>query len=515
MNVFKFYIYSLILLAPSAYFSPKGFIRAAYALLILFAIVNSKKLALKLTLPLLLIVPAALYLQTTFKAPMNESFWMIMFNSNPAEALDYLQTVALWPFAFTLLLVFLWSWLYKTSSNGPIFTKAWTRYACLALLVVPLIHTFKGYPGIYREFNHHFAESFPLNVILSYPSAHATYTNFNNIAMGSEALKNLDASTAESSGVYVLILGESARRDRLQIYGAKTPNSPELIKRQNDLIIFNDMISLHPQTADSLPVILANDNDTHEDKYSYSLVSVFKKAGYSTYWISNQASMSSGGKVASYSKEADFRTFFHHHDSSNPYAYDEDVIEEFKKQLTLSPTQKKFFVLHLQGSHYSFDKRYPRTFNKFDDTYDNSLLYTDSLLGEVFSVLENYKGKSAMFYISDHGLLFNDCGHKYAHFDNKESYEVPFLFWASDEWKKAQPYQFAELKKAATKKLTTAIVFGTFLDVAQISFNTKNNYTSIFDKPEVSTSRIVKTFSKKVDYDHSENDLNCHLSPKQ
>ncbi len=512
MNTAIFFIYSLILLAPSIFFSPKGFVRAAYVLLIIFALINSKKIALRLTLPLLFFVPAALYLQTTFKAPMNESFWMIMFNSNTSEALDYLQTVAFWPFAFTILLAVLWGWLHKNVADDPIFKSRWIRYICLSLVIVPIVHLFKGYPGIYREFNHHFAESFPLNVILSYPSAHATYSDFNNIAVNSEVLKKLEASTDESSGVYVLVLGESARRDRLQIYGAKTPNTPEMTKRQEELIIFKDMISLFPQTADSLPVILANDiRGEDQETYSYSMISVFKKAGYATFWISNQASMSSGGKVASYSKEADVRTFFHHHDSSNPYAYDGDVINEFKKQLVVSKNPKKFFVLHLQGSHYSFDKRYPRSFNQFEDSYDNTLLYTDYLINDIIKTLEENSSKSALFYISDHGLLFNACGHKYKHFDNKESYEVPFVFWASKDWKLAYPNHFKDLKNSVNRRMTSEVTFGTVLDAAQIKFNTKKNYTSLLDRYFEKT-RMINTFNKKVNYDRGENDSECHIS---
>lgn len=64
-------------------------------------------------------------------------------------------------------------------------------------------------------------------------------------------------------------------------------------------------------------------------------------------------------------------------------------------------------MLHINGSHEIACTRYPewadkfKTGNKYEDCYNNSILFTDYVIGEVIKRLEG--SKSSLLYFSDHG----------------------------------------------------------------------------------------------------------------
>ena len=70
--------------------------------------------------------------------------------------------------------------------------------------------------------------------------------------------------------------------------------------------------------------------------------------------------------------------------------------------------ERKLIVVHLFGSHFPYGLRYPTTFAKFSGTskaidgYDNSIVYTDYILGEAFGMAEK-ASVDAVVYFSDHG----------------------------------------------------------------------------------------------------------------
>ncbi|MBO9668235.1 MAG: phosphoethanolamine transferase, partial [Bdellovibrio sp.] len=479
-----------------------------YPFLILMSLVGSWRLFFILTLPVALFVPGALFFATTFKAPLNETFWIVLMGTNVVEASDYITANAITPFLIALLVLIYWAYcFYKIST--PIFTRWQWRALCGLLIIIPIVHYFKG-PTPLAEMNHHFTESYPLNMVMSYQSAQAELKNYADISIvGEDKIKILKTNEAPEN--LVLVIGESARRDRLQLFGASTPNNPEMEKILNELVVFSNAITLHPHTVASIPVMLTKQKGLKEATANIpSFVQILKKAGYKTFWISNQSSLGGGGsnRIGYYARSTDFHHFFHIHDSNNPTALDEEVLNTFKEQIK-DPAPKKFFVLHLQGSHYGFEKRYPSSFAKFPDPYDNTLLYTDYILGEVVRILKNDKRDAGMMYLSDHGLLLNACGNKFTHFDNKESFEIPFFVWASGSHKDA-------LMKAAAvnrdKPLTTEFVFDSLMDMAGVSYEGYNKKLSVFSPEADPGERLVQTYSKIINYDTGKNDEDCHMN---
>lgn len=76
----------------------------------------------------------------------------------------------------------------------------------------------------------------------------------------------------------------------------------------------------------------------------------------------------------------------------------------------VDPNEKNFVVLHLMGSHIEYRNRYPKEFQVFNDgtvnqqaDFDNTVLYTDWVLSQIFEYAKENLNLDAMIYFSDHG----------------------------------------------------------------------------------------------------------------
>ncbi|PQQ36126.1 hypothetical protein C6H68_20715 [Photorhabdus luminescens] len=91
--------------------------------------------------------------------------------------------------------------------------------------------------------------------------------------------------------IYILLIGESARRDHMSLYGYEKTTTPTLDTMQKNMLIFNQAISPAPVTILSVPISLSNitlyqlRNKAH---YADNVISLAKDAGFKTTWISNQ-----------------------------------------------------------------------------------------------------------------------------------------------------------------------------------------------------------------------------------
>src|SRR5207344_2356783 len=97
-------------------------------------------------------------------------------------------------------------------------------------------------------------------------------------------------------------------------------------------------------------------------------------------------------------------------------SFDGALLNEVREIVDMEPTgnRKLLIVLHVKGSHFEYDRRYPSEFahfvtpqgtrrNKIVDAYDNSILYTDWFLSELISMLSSRNTHTALLYASDHG----------------------------------------------------------------------------------------------------------------
>lgn len=226
-------------------------------------------------------------------------------------------------------------------------------------------------------------------------------------------------SSASRYDDYVLIIGESARKDYHHAYGYPIENTPFMSHSKGLLI--NGLTAAGTNTIASLKLMLTKGNtEKWEENYGLSLIDLIKSAGIRTYWISNQGYLGTfDTPISSIANKSDEKFFTKSGDSFNQNVSDFTLLPKFESVIQQATKGKRFIVLHLYGSHpLSCDRLtdYPKIFNDEElnpkhhnlNCYVSSIKKTDELLQNVYQALlqnQQVTGRHfSMIYFSDHGL---------------------------------------------------------------------------------------------------------------
>lgn len=195
-------------------------------------------------------------------------------------------------------------------------------------------------------------------------------------------------------------------------------------------------------------------------------MNIMKQAGYKTYWITNQQTLTKRNTMlTSFSEQMDEQYYLNHSRSQNSYQFDGNVLEPFKRILN-DGAERRFIVVHLLGTHMRYEYRYPPEFDVFKgrricrtgqieshapliNEYDNAALYNDHVVSSLIAQLAGTGGKSMITYFSDHGEDVYDWPNHDFIGRNEASptppmYTVPLFLWHSDQWKAADPRRLDE-----------------------------------------------------------------------
>ena len=274
----------------------------------------------------------------------------------------------------------------------------------------------------------------------------------------------------------VVILGESARANFMSAYGYQRNTTPVLDSLINakEVIAYNDAVSSAPSTYLSGQRIFTFwDSKPGKNWYDFpDLTTTFKRANFKTKWISNQdySDYSSIERVFTTSADTFISTaaFMNNLTESS---IDDRLIPSVLSDTLSAPS---LTVIHLMGSHQTYNCRYPKAFDFFkakdmkecltDDAksqkaaYLNSLRYTDHLL---LKMLQHYSSQRALvFYFSDHGEMVDEPEERgfFGHGArlNAPSLDIPFFVYASPQLRKEHPKLWERIKKAQFRPISTA-----------------------------------------------------------
>ena len=327
-------------------------------------------------------------------------------------------------------------------------------------------------------------EIFPLNIMYNLGLSGSEFRKSYNFHKTSGGFTYEAERTAEAPGreVYVYIIGEAARAMNWQLYGYERETNP-LLSRVGDLVVFRDVLTQSNTTHKSVPLILSSvATDEHEELYRRKgLPALFNEAGFDTWFISNQSPQ--GAMIDHLAHDAKHVIYIR-----SP-RHDTQLLDEMRKVLERSTSQKLLFVLHCYGSHFSYHQRYPREFAHFQpdndvaiarqhrpmlvNAYDNSIRYTDYFLAQTIGYLRSLKGtSSALLYCADHGEdLIDDDRERFLHASpTTTAYQlyVASLAWFSEDYRKHFPKKAAAAEANETAPATTHALFHTMADMASI-----------------------------------------------
>jgi KDO II ethanolaminephosphotransferase len=270
----------------------------------------------------------------------------------------------------------------------------------------------------------------------------------------------------------VFVIGESARRDHMGVYGYDRDNTPYLSKEKNLAVLQG--YSCDTATKLSLRCMFVREGGASEAPQrtlkEANVFSVLKSNGWSSelYSMQSEAWFYNKTRVNDYSLRENIAS--EKRNAGKPVD-DMLLVDEMKDSMEHYPQGQHLIILHTKGSHYLYSDRYPRSFAKYqpecmgiDDScstqeminaYDNSLLYTDYFLEQVFNQLRDKN--AIVFYASDHGESIS----KSMHFHGTprdhapiEQRTVPIMVWASDKFLSDDHNRagFEQLQKLAADK---------------------------------------------------------------
>ncbi len=309
----------------------------------------------------------------------------------------------------------------------------------------------------------------------------AQYKNFSKERTDrKDNMSKLLLSHKPEAGFYVLVIGESQNRAHMQAYNYHRATTPWLDSMKNDknMLLFTKAYSCHTHTVPTLLYALTAKNQYNNIavKNAVSVLEVAEAAGFETVWLSNQVKYSAWDTpVTSIASEANQQKWINSTlgESTNTDYFDGKLIEELEK---IKITDKMLIVMHLMGNHGSYEQRYPKAFEKYDgkntiDKYDNSIIYNDYVMSQVYKrarKIPNFKG---LVYCSDHAdAIDKNLSHDAAQFDFDMTH-IPLYIYLSDSYIQNNSAKYKSLEKQKNKLFTNDLLFNLMLGVLGINLN--------------------------------------------
>jgi len=333
------------------------------------------------------------------------------------------------------------------------FRKIWrARYSKTAALVLMVVALLCGGVSLKSHQFHHIA---PLK-------EYVMYRNYQPAPRLADYRHDLKVETSDELPInLVIIIGESFAKSHSSLYGYEKVTNPMLqtLVDEGKLTVYNDVVSADVTTTPSFKAMLTTYKRDSRTPW-FQCVTIYDVLGsfYKTYWLSNQCRVGFYDNVQSSFADLSDYEWFAEEGSLFEAHYDGALIPKYHECLHDSASSRLIFI-NLMGEHEAFVERYPASFSRFVEsdyldksqhqrevlaTYDNAVLYNDSVVYEMMRALDSTP--SLAIYFPDHGLdIFETdpayAGHGRSH--DEASYEVankiPFLVYESASLKETNP----------------------------------------------------------------------------
>lgn len=404
--------------------------------------ISSLPLRLLVAAPFVLLTAAdmsiSLYSWCTFGTTFNDGFAISVLQSDLDEVVKMLGMYSPYLCAFAFLSLLFLAVIIKYDVSLP--TKKVTG---ILLLIVISGSLFSACQFAYKDAKN--KKAFSPYILASRFATYTPFFNLNYFALAAKEHQRLlsIANTVpyfqlsvRDTGIdtYVLIVGESVRVDNMSLYGYTRSTTPQVEAQRKQIKLFNQAISGAPYTALSVPLSLTADSVLSHDIHNYpdNIINMANQAGFQTFWLSSQSAFRQNGTAVTSIAMRAMETVY-------VRGFDELLLPHLSQALQQNTQQKKLIVLHLNGSHEPACSAYPQSSAVFqpqddqDACYDNSIHYTDSLLGQVFELLKDRR--ASVMYFADHGLE-RDPTKKNVYFHggreaSQQAYHVPMFIWYS------------------------------------------------------------------------------------
>ncbi|MGV8806033.1 MAG: phosphoethanolamine transferase [Polaromonas sp.] len=348
--------------------------------------------------------------------------------------------------------------------------------ASSALLVLVLLLFFQSIASVMR--NHPQVRYLinPLNSFYALGSVAASPFERNEsvvLPLGEDAKLGASYASQPKPPLLLLVLGETGRSGNFALNGYARPTNPELARE--NVASQRNAWSCGTSTAASVPCMFSHFGRAHYDSRPDNregLMDVLQHAGLAVLWLDNQ----SGCKgVCDRIPNADTSQLKVPGLCDGGECFDEVMLHGLDERIAALPAEKRargvVVVMHQMGSHGpAYSKRSPAAFKKFlpectsnslqscdqqelVNAYDNSIVYTDHLLGASIAWLKAQQAHSApaMLYLADHGESLGENnlylhGMPYSVAPDVQKH-VPWITWLSPDFEQRSRITTACLKQ--------------------------------------------------------------------
>jgi len=394
-----------------------------------------------------IIVWTYLFISNTY---MSQDMYWVIIDTNSSETAEYFNQFIPWQSLLTTLIyitlgIFL---IVKTRSKQSIsLKKHWTWFSLSVIIVLSSI------------FLQYLAQAMP--VVDFYRSNIMFLKERREFDKEKEIRKKqgIDVRCAlpdSTNHLFVVVIGESMSTCHISRYGYFRETTPVMDSLSGEFDVYTDVITPDTYTVGVMKKALSFADSSHPEYYTLkpSIIELFNTAGFETYWISNQNFLDkwrgSHGAVAQQAK--------HIYNLAPLKQHDEILIPYLQEALHDSISGNKIIFVHLKGSHHTYNCRYPKDFDYFNcekrgdlvagfrndymkktiDEYDNSIRYTDFVLGSIFRQIKDLNTSSCLLFFSDHGEEVYDTRTVGGHFMSNVhpcQCKIPFILWRSEKYR--------------------------------------------------------------------------------
>lgn len=315
-------------------------------------------------------------------------------------------------------------------------------------------------------------------VVKEYVENNSRYVADVQLRMDSLTVEPLSPPAGRPSTI-MMVIGESASRDFMSAFTdmdvETTPWMDGLKGDREHCFVFPNAYSCDVQTVPTLEKALTeyNQYDGGQFHSSCSIVDIAHKTGRRVHWYSNQGHLGAADTpITLVAETADVAKWTRQ--ELNKVQYDESLIDFLEE---VSPETDNLVVLHLKGSHFNFENRFPdrcRQWGKAGDddnitNYKNSLHYTDTVLRRFFEYGRSRLNLQAMVYFSDHGCVPDR--HRLPNFGGFGDTRIPLMVWISDEYAALHPQRVAALAANRSRYWTNDLAYDLMCGLMDIRSN--------------------------------------------
>ncbi len=288
------------------------------------------------------------------------------------------------------------------------------------------------------------------------------YAMYTDIAKTARAPRLPENTLAEPERIKetlgVFAIGESATRTHWHLYGYERPTTPMMCEIQKELVVFKDVQAIHPTTGKSLRSLLteASRDNPYETRSTFPQQCAAAGYGCSLFSAHSRWGRWEGVESLLFTG-CDTKYYLHEQPDSTPESLDNDLLPPVEKAIRSTPAGQVVF-LHFMGSHapplfrYPLNRdiypRYegdvapgiadPNSFVAFkSNLYDNSIAFTDLILGQTVEMLKSLNRPCFLVYLSDHGETPSSPHWRDA--TSPDLLAVPFIVWFSKEYRVRYP----------------------------------------------------------------------------